>query len=235
MITKHISKGRRVMTGLLVVGPAIATVLLVVGLARAAEGSFADSILTTYRDMPSAKADWNASGKAKLASSSSISVTTLTVTLPISAYLTSAVYVPSSHRAYIFGGRDPSLRALNDVVEYDIARGTIAVTATLPISTYGTSAVYVPSDHKAYIFGGRDPSAGVLKNDIVEYDITDSTAIMLSATLPISVYLTSAVYVPYSHNAYVFGGRAQGTTVDDIVRINFGYEVYLPIILKSYP
>jgi hypothetical protein len=166
----------------------------------------------SYQDAANTTAYWDtASAKLRLLLSIWASEAG---SLPTPRFGTSAVYAPSSNKAYVFGGYYSGSR-LDDIVEYDLSAGIVTVLeAELPTPRNDTSAVYVPSSNKAYVFGGS--YSGSRLDDIVEYDLSAGTVTALGAKLPTPASSTSAIYVPSTNKAYVFGGAGQ-TEYDSIV------------------
>jgi hypothetical protein len=112
-------------------------------------------------------------------------VTVLEAKLPTARKDTSAIYVPSTNKAYVFGGFGNPDR-FDDIVGYDLASGTVTVLeARLPTPRNGTSAVYV-SLTKAYVFGGADVAH---LDDIVVCDSSYYTSQEQAQSLDINPYI----------------------------------------------
>ena len=136
-------------------------------------------------------------------------VITLPVRLPASPLgMSSAIYDPATHSAYIFGGRHfdvPTQR----IAKFDvITHVTPTIVSWLPVACSGTSAIYVPERGKVYIFGGQGAATTVPLSQTVEFNIANATATALAASLPVERSAAAAVYSPARGTAYILGGQS---------------------------
>jgi len=132
---------------------------------------------------------------------------TLRATLPVSRTDTAAIYDPTLHQAYIFGGwwPDDSAQYFNDILRFDVAAETVMpASAVLPSGRAGVAAAYVPARGRAYLFGGVGGS-GCL-DEILAYDPAQDTLTTLSVRLPMPVAYAAAVYDALTDKVYLLGG-----------------------------
>src|SRR3989338_5908801 len=129
-------------------------------------------------------------------------VVTRPETLPTPRNGSSAVWDPTTNKAYVFGGYDGSF--YNQIIEFSPSTGMLVIRPeTLPTGRDGTSAVWDPVNNKAYIFGGF---GGSYLNEIVEYTPSTGMVVLKSETLPVGIYCTSAIWDTNTNMAYIFGG-----------------------------
>jgi len=132
------------------------------------------------------------------------SATLLPVLLPLPRSNTAAAYDTLRQTVYVFGGQYVFF-TLGDILAFDAeTHGLQEITANVG-GRGGASAVHVQSTQRTYVFGGVD-SSGSAMNTIVAFDERSLTTRLLTATMPISITDTCAVYDGSTRRAYVFGG-----------------------------
>jgi N-acetylneuraminic acid mutarotase len=161
----------------------------------------------------------------------SSTATTLTANLPLERSGATAIYIPSRATAYVLGGQSglPTFPIpLSDIVAFDVNAHTATEIGTSVDGRSGASAIYAPSARKAYLFGGRSGYSNAASQSILVYDVDRVMIDVLPATLPVSRTDTTAVYVPATNQAYVFGGLQPGPETDryfaDILRFDVATE-----------
>jgi N-acetylneuraminic acid mutarotase len=132
----------------------------------------------------------------------------------------SAVYVPETRAAYLFGGSAGFESAVSDsILRYDVDGVTTDVLSVrLPVSRTETAAVYDSERKQAYIFGGRSPDGTPQYSvDVLRFDPATERLFDTSSTLPSARAGSSAVYVPGNDRVYLFGGVGQAGCTDQIL------------------
>ncbi|MCC2631344.1 MAG: hypothetical protein K0S20_43 [Patescibacteria group bacterium] len=142
--------------------------------------------------------------------------TTKSTPLPASNYDASAVFNPTTGKAYVFGGISK-----DTIVEYDTENNSISTKSeTLPLQIAGSTAEFNNSTGMAYIFGGLDSDNSFALNTIYEYNpSTDS--LISKGTLPNYIQYASSAFNQSTGKAYIFGGYNDGGIMyDSIIEYN---------------
>jgi hypothetical protein len=143
--------------------------------------------------------------------------------LPAPRLGTSAVWVPSRQKAYVFGGHD-GVRVFDEIVEFDPLTGAAqALPLRLLAPRRFSAAAYAPSTDKAYVIGGSEKVGATEhgKRTIFEVDFNSMSIRDLGEILPTGLDLISAVYAPHNGKIYIFGGVDEtGNVVADIVEFD---------------
>ena len=134
------------------------------------------------------------------------SVVVKSETLPQGLYCASAVWDPIANKAYIIGGYNNGTPT-NQIVEYTPSTGMVVVKSeTLPVARYAAAAVWNSVLGNAYIFGGFNNTTSTFFNQVVEYNPLSGNVAVKTPTFPTSRVAPSAVAIPNTNTAYIFGG-----------------------------
>ncbi len=154
----------------------------------------------------------------------------------------SAIYVPSTRKAYIFGGQSLADAASQSILVYDVQRVWVdTLSATLPVSRTDTAAIYNPATNQAYLFGGWQPGATPpYSADILRFDVATERVSSANATLPTGRAGMAAAYVPAKGKAYLFGGYDGSRCLDQILAYDPAQDRLMPLaatlpITVAYP
>lgn len=125
--------------------------------------------------------------------------------LPEPMYGAGTAYIPSTNMALLIGGYRNGAPS-NKISQIDAGSGASLPLSTLPVALGLPSAAYASANDTVYLFGGSTDTADTTVNTI--YAITPNTGAVrtLSATLPQSLYLASAVYQPTLNKIVLIGG-----------------------------
>ena len=125
--------------------------------------------------------------------------------LPEPMYGAGTAYIPSTNMALLIGGYRNGAPS-NKISQIDAGSGASLPLGTLPVALGLPSAAYASANDTVYLFGGSTDTADTTVNTI--YAITPNTGAVrtLSATLPQSLYLASAVYQPTLNKIVLIGG-----------------------------
>lgn len=157
----------------------------------------------------------------------------MTTRLPVGLQAATAAYVPTAARVFVIGGEKSVGGTSFNVYAFAPTTGEIAATTyTLPgDGLVNAAAIYVPQGQWLAILGGRTfgfwPSwyAGILRFRWSGSDLVAQDSHLFNAG-----YTYSAVYVPDSNQAYLFGGdRAEVLRFDVNTSQVFTMSATLPM------
>lgn len=155
------------------------------------------------------------------------SVTTKSAHLTVPLYSTSAVWDATQNKAYIFGGTDGDETDgdgsvdSDRIMEYNPSNDTLSLkSAKLPTARTATASIWDSANNKSYIFGGNNDLAGNI-NQILEYNPSNDTLSVKSATLNPENGGTKAIWDSTAGLVYLFGGTNNfGSSLDQIAQYN---------------
>lgn len=132
-------------------------------------------------------------------------------TLPESMYGAGTAYIPRLNRALLIGGYRGGA-AVNRITAVDVGNGRGATLGTLPAAVAVPAAAYAESNDTVYVFGGSTDFADTTVNTIYAVNPDSGAARVVSAVLPQSLYIASAVYLPRLNKIVIAGGYRQPQT-----------------------
>ena len=129
-------------------------------------------------------------------------------TLPAPMYGTGSAYVPRLNRALLIGGYR-SGSASNLITSIDVGNGQASALGTLPAALGMPAAAYAESNDTVYVFGGSTDLLDTTVNTIYAINPATGALRVVAATLPRSLYLAEARYLPALNKIVIMGGYRQ--------------------------
>jgi len=161
--------------------------------------------------------------------------------LPVGLQRATAAYVPHAGQVFIFGGEKEGGGASSQVFAFNVTTGSTVQTAyTLPGNgLWDAAAIYAPESDWLAVLGGRtfftwsDPWPQRYVG-IVRLRCTNSSITRRDSFLPNATHTSSAVYVPETNKAYLFGGEGAEILEFDISTSQvFTMSASLPVTLTD--
>ncbi|MBI3296632.1 MAG: hypothetical protein HYZ75_00605 [Elusimicrobia bacterium] len=141
--------------------------------------------------------------------------------LPTARSHTSAAYVSSTGRIYVFGGMQFGVGVhLASIVDFDpTSEAVVNVATTLPSGRIETAAAFDPASGDVLVFGGN--ATGTYLNDVVAFHPAGSSTTLLSP-LPGPMAALTAARHPFSGRIYLYGGENAGTPSAQVLEYDPG-------------